>query len=357
MSGGEGMRRLDPELYRHPDERRARERLEKIPGFAKGMARLTEIGGGQAESRAEIASMIRIGPGVYPRLHDIWRAALARFGLEYSPLQVAPGLAEPWTLRGRDRPALILDQSLLEGLSETAMAAFLALRAGSIRLGHVPYLSAADLLRRLWDFSGLAAVPVAMLAWGLESWRHAALFSADRAAALSLGGPEAVADLLARLAGAGGSGWGGVTDPEALRLQGIEALSLENDWANSRWRRFAMAMNRQNHAALIRRLDLLSWFAGGAPACILAGGIPEPETGGAAEREEPGPALWGAFAGSPEDDCQGFDGQILPELTEAMEKGWSAMRQAGEAIWHSLDRAAEPSKRRFRPGDAGDKPA
>ena len=343
MSGEDWLRRTDPELYRHPDERRARERLEKIPGFAKGMTRLSEFGDGQAERRAEISSMIRVGPGVYPRLHELWRSALDRFGLEYSQLQTAPGLSHPWALHGRDRPTLILDCSLLESLSEPAMTALLAMRAGDIRLGHAPFLSAADLLRRLWDFSGLAAAPAAMLAWGLEGWRHAAMFSADRAAALSLGGPEATADFLAGLAGAGGSRWGGASDPESLRLQGIEAVSLENDWSNRRLHRFAMAMNRRNHAALIRRLDLLSWFAGGAPAKIMAGEIPEPETGGAAYRE-PGPALWGAFAGSPDDDGGEPGGHNPADLAEALGKGWNAMRQAGEAVWRHLG-LAEPFSR------------
>jgi hypothetical protein len=350
MSETAALGRIDPERYRHPDDRQALGRLEKIPGFAKGMATLAEILGGQAERRGDIASMIRVGTGVYPRLHDLWNATQKRFGLGNTPLHLAFRPDQPWSFQGGgEARILVLDQDWLETLPPAEMAALLAMRAGDIRLGNAGRLAATDALRRIQDFSGLAALPAAMLFWGLENWRRAAMFSSDRAAALSFGEAGPVADLLLRLAGAGGRAWGGIADPDAPRLQGLEAVSLERDWGNSLLRRFALAMNRQNNGALIRRLDILSWFAAGTPARILSGDPPEAETeAAAAEDDATGwegskPAFWGAFVGLPDDPREGRTdadpGQ--PNLAEAVEKGWSALREAGEALWRSLDPSAK----------------
>ncbi|MDR2390504.1 MAG: hypothetical protein LBE84_02330 [Planctomycetota bacterium] len=348
MNTRDSFRRIDPRLYRHPGETKARKSLERLPAFARGMAMLSDSAGGGAERRSDFASLIRVGPGVHPRLHDLWRDSLDRFGLDDSSLHLAFRPAQPWAFHNSDGPVLVLDASWLEILPHGEMAALLAMRAGDIRLGNAPWLAAIDLLRRLEDFSGLAAVPILALAWGLENWRRFAMFSSDRAAALSLGGTEQVAALLGRLAGiGGGSAWGGVAD-DAIRLQGVEALSLERDWANGAIRRFAMAMNRGNHGAIVRRLDLLSWFAGGIPDRLLAGEIVEPaaeESAAAGESaDETGPAFWGAFAGQ----AAATDGGIPAkgaDLAEAVEKGWAAFRQAGEALWHSLDPFGWPPDR------------
>jgi hypothetical protein len=336
MNADDSFRRIDIRLYRHPDETKARKNLERLPGFAKGMAMLSDNAGWRAERRSDLASLIRVGPGIHPRLHDLWRDTLDRFGLDNSPLHLAFRPPQPWAFHNNDGPILILDAAWLDILPHGEMAALLAMRAGDIRLGNVPWLATADLLRRVEDFSGLAAVPILALTWGLEHWRRFAMFSSDRAAALSLGGTCQVAALLSRLAGiGGGSAWGGVTEEDAIRLQGVEALSLERDWANGAFRRFPMAMNRWNHGALVRRLDILSWFDAGIPGRLLAGETVEPA---AEPASETGPAFWGAFAGP----ATGADGETSgkaggADLAEAIEKGWAAFRQAGEALWHSLD--------------------
>ena len=336
---------INPELYRHPGEREARNRLEKIPGFAKALEMMSEGAGAKAERQAEIASMVRVGPGVYPVLNDFWNDTQKLFGLQGIPLHIAFESPQPWTIRGgNDHPCLIIDGKWLDVLLEREMAALLAMQAGSIRLGNATYLAAADVLRWLSDFSGIAGAPAAMLSWGIENWRRQALFSADRAAALAQGDPEAVASLLTRLAGAGSLAWGGVSEPDRLRLQGIEALSLDKDWSNSRWRRFAMAMNRQNSVALIRRLDLLEWFADGDPAKILSGAKTDPDSpkpasdaGAKAGDADPGLAYWGEFAHN-QGGGEGCDNQRCPmtELMGMAEKGWNTFWKAGESFMKSL---------------------
>ncbi|MDR1534772.1 MAG: hypothetical protein LBU64_06695 [Planctomycetota bacterium] len=342
MSGNILFSHVNPELYRHPDERKAKARLDKIPGFARGAAKLAELAGGPAERRGVIASLARVGPGVYPRLHDLWNETLERFGLGSSPLYVSFAREQSWSLQDwGGLPALILDSDWLDLLTRDEMGVFLAMRAGDIRLGNARYLAAADYLRRLRDFSGLAAIPAFMWSWGLENWRRAAMFSADRAAALSLGDGERVAAFLAKLSGAGSLAWGSLSDPEALRLQGLEAISLEQDWSNHLARRFAMVMNRRRGGFLARRLDLLAWFAEGVPQKVLSGElrefVPDPSPAGEDERIDSGPAFWGAFAGAPGGDAAAEPGRSRPDLAGAIEKGWETFRQVGESLWHSLD--------------------
>lgn len=333
---------INPELYRHPGEREARERLQKLPGFAKALEMTAEGAGGRAERQAEISSMTRVGPGVYPVLHDLWLDILNRFGLNAVPLHIAFDFPQPWTIHGGDEdPRIILDQKWLDVLPEPEMSALLAQMAGSIRLGNASFIAYADFLRWLSDFSGIASAPAAVVSWGMENWRQYALFSADRAAALSMGDPEAVAALLERLAGAGSRSWGGISQPDNLRLQGIEALSLGRDWSKSRWRRFALAMNRQNNVSLTRRLDILDWFSAGDPARILSGEQTEPSAASQPSdpgiigdsATDPGLAFWGEFANSgAEDDECGKKSTSVGDLVELAEKGVNSFWKAGEAF-------------------------
>ena len=335
---------INVELYRHPGEREARARMEKIPGFAKALAMLTDNSGNKAERQAEIASMARVGPGVYPVLNDMWNDVQNLFGLSGVPVHIGWNCPQPWSLRGgNDSPGIVLDSGLLESLSENEMLALLGTQAGSIRLGNATLLAAADFMRWFIDYYGIAGAPAMLPAWGIENWRRQALFSADRAAALSQGDPEGVSALLCRLAGAGGKVWGGISKADDLRVQGLEALSHQSDWSNSRMRRFALAMNRQNNVALIRRIDLLDWFSGGAPARILSGEMTEPE---GAKRDmgadassgvvDPSLAYWGEFAGSGQEKEGADSSNRINEFKEMAEKGLSTFMKAGEAFWNTL---------------------
>lgn len=340
---------LNPELYRHPAEREARAKMEKVPGFRKALDLLTDNTGIKAERQAEIASMAHVGPGVHPVLNDMWNDIQNGFGLNGIPLHLAWNNPQPCSLRGgNDNPSVILDSRLLDDLPENEMFALLAMQAGSIRLGNATLLSASDFMRWFMDFYGIAGAPAALPAWGLENWRRQAMFSADRAAALLQGDAEAVSALLLRLGGAGGKGWGGVTKTDDLRVQGLEALSLESDWSNNRVRRFALAMNRQNTVALIRRVDLLDWFSGGAPGRILAGEMTEPESlkrdadAGAQSKDgvkDPSLAYWGEFAGCCDSEAEEKGGSANKAMTDLMDmanKGLSSFMKAGEAFWTTL---------------------
>lgn len=332
---------INPELYRHPGEVEARDRLLKLPGFSKALDLSKDGASGKAERQAEIASMARVGPGVYPVLDDMWSQIQGTFGINGVALHIAFEYPQPWSIRGgADNPSIVVDSRWLEVLQEREMAALLAMQAGGIRLGNANYFAYADFLRWLSDFSGIAGAPAAMVAWGMENWRRYALFSCDRAAALSMGDPEAVTALLERVAGAGSRSWGGISEPDNLRLQGIEAMSLNKDWSNSRWRRFAAAMNRQNNVALIRRLDLLDWFGGGDPARILAGEMTEPsavDSGSGQDKTDPGLAYWGEFANADteEDECAAAASPIA-ELMGMAEKGINSFWKAGESFLQSF---------------------
>lgn len=343
MTANVDFKYINPELYRHHGEKEARDRLKKLPGFNKAIDMMSDGMVGKAELQAEIASMIRVGPGVYPVLHDLWNDTLGQFGLSGVPLHIAFQYPQPWAIRGGDdSPVLVVDGRWLDVLQEKEMAALLAMQAGAIRLGNASYFAYADLLRWISDFSGIAGAPAAVISWGMENWRRYAMFSCDRAAALSMGDPEGVVALLERIAGAGGRSWGSVSQPDAIRLQGIEALSLDKDWSNSRWRRFAMAMNRQNSVALVRRLDLQDWFAGGDPARILSGEMTEPAAPGEAGKDgrtaDPGLAYWGEFANSQADadDCCKDSFGPVSELMGMAEKGINSFWKAGEAFLKSF---------------------
>jgi hypothetical protein len=336
------MQRIDPEIFRHPSEREAMARLEKIPKFHKILDIAAAHIGGKAERRAEIASMVRVSSGVYPRLAEMWRETLANFGLIDAPLHISFLDAVPWTLRGdEDHPRAILSSIMLDVVPEDEMAALLAMIAGGFRLGHAKYMAVGDFLRWMQDFSGIAGAPAVMLSWGFENWRRAAVFSADRAAALAVRDPRPVLSLLERLAGAKSKAWDGAGDAEHLRLQGLEAAAWQTDWRANRWQRLAMAMNRRNNAALVRRLDLAEWTARDHYRAVLDGEDigPGPDPDAAEDMVDPGLAFWGEFAAPRDDDDEALGGGLkdaAESLRDAAEQGVNSVLKAGEAFWKSF---------------------
>jgi hypothetical protein len=339
MSSAIEFRHVNPELYRHPLERVAKARIEMIPGYYKALDLITENVGFKMERQAEIASMAKVGSGVYGKLFDAWNNVQAAFGLADIPLHISFDSPVSWCIRGNnEHPVVIIDGKWLDILPEREMKALLAHQAGSVRLGNATYLAAADFFRTLASYSGIVGAPASVMTWGIESWRKYALYSADRAAALSVGDPDAMLALLARVSGGNIGAWGGISDPEQLRIQGIEATSLQQDRATTRLQRFAMVMSRQNHAGLIRRVDLSDWFAGGNPARILEGALTEPETPNAktesdasAQTDDPGLAFWGEFASASPDEGASCNSRCpMMDVFGMAEKGMSTFWKAGQ---------------------------
>ena len=336
---------INAELYRHPGERAARDKLEKVPGFKKILDMVTDNFRTKAERQAEIASMIRVGPGVYPVLAERWSDILDLFGLPAVPLHIAHNAPHPATIHGgNDHPVVLLDARLLDALPEREMETLLCMQAGSIRLGNATLIGAADMLRWFMDFYGIAGAPAVIPAWAMENYRRYALFSADRAAAMAQGDAEGVIALLQRLAGAGEKTWGGVTRPDDLRIQGLEAISTQADWSNNKMQRFALALNRTNNVSLIRRVDLLDWFGGGMPGRILSGAITDPASAEAADccSDDPSLAYWGEFAGGTPEGEKAKGGlaseipQAFNDLKDMAEKGVNTFFKAGEAFWNTF---------------------
>gem|GEM_PF-2299670 len=329
---------IDPALYRHPGENGALGRLEKAPGFARLIEFMADHAGGKAERMVETASMARVGPGVYPLLDELWNRTLAAFGTAGIPLHVSYRDRQTWVVRdGGAGPRAVIAAGLLDELPQAEMAALLAMLAGSVRLGNVPNLAAAEFLRRVQDLSGIAAAPAFALSWALENWRRYAAMSADRAAALHCG-PEAVQELLCRVSGAGSGAWGGVPDSRSLRLQGVEASARDKDWDTRRWNRFVAAMDRNNLAGILRSRDLADWVASGAIDKIQSGlaAVPEEEASDGTGAADSGLAFWGEFAhGAADLDEPGRAGWT-PDIREAAEKGIQAFFKAGEAFFRAL---------------------
>ena len=329
---------IDPALYRHPGERGALGILEKAPGFSAFLKLMSDHGGSRAERMVEVASLVRVGPGVYPRLDELWTGTSAAFGVGAIPLHISGRERHSWTVRGGNSgPRAIISADLLDELPHSEMAVLLAMLAGSVRLGNVPNLSAVEFLRRVQDYSGLVGAPALVLSWSFENWRRYAVMSADRAASLHCG-VESVQQFLARISGAGRRSWGGVPDYGRLRIQGVEASSRDKDWDNRSWSRFTAAMNRQNHAGLLRGLDLSEWAATGALDRIKSGGQTMPEDAAADEDPpaDPGLAFWGEFApGLADVEEQGWRDKAS-DLREAAEKGVQSFIRAGEAFFRNL---------------------
>lgn len=199
---------------------------------------------------AEVRSAARpVGPVHYPRVHRAAQLAAERLHLPATPpvLVLSDLDLRSFTLAWR-RSEIVVTEGLIEKLGDLELRAALAHEMGRIRGGRsrLVALIAEPLRARLVHPVLLGCFALAWL--GLRPWDRAAQLSADRAAAIAVGGAEPVA------------GWLNLTlehSTEALDPELRHYLTFGADHFD---RVYAEAELRQSHPTIARRVIELARF-------------------------------------------------------------------------------------------------
>lgn len=188
--------------YIHPEDKAALENLKSIPLFPTVLKTFMNVFHEQQIHGLNMAQKIRLGPNQLPEIYNYLPPICKGLGIQEPEfyLEMSP---QPNAYTFGDTKAFItVTSGLLEYLEEDEIQAVIAHECGHIACRHVLFHTMAQMLIKfgMKIFGPLApvALPVklALLAWSRKSE-----LSADRAAALYMGGSDAVVETMIRLSG------------------------------------------------------------------------------------------------------------------------------------------------------------
>jgi Zn-dependent protease with chaperone function len=249
-----------PDDFTHPEDRAALEKLHAIPLFPACVKAFMKFLPERQLHGLNMASKIRLGPKQLPKIFDHLPPACKtlsipepEFYLEMNPVPNA------YTY-GDQRVFVTATSGLIESLDEQEIYAVVAHECGHIACQHVLYRTMAMMLleigERIFGPLSLLSVPVQI---GLLYWFRRSELSADRAAAVVMGGAVPVVNTIIRLAGGPKSITGDV-DVELYMAQSRAYDKLmESGWDSLLQ---SLIAARQTHPFLsVRAREITRWCA------------------------------------------------------------------------------------------------
>jgi Zn-dependent protease with chaperone function len=225
--------KISPRDFIHSEDLAAQENLKSIPLFAQCVKAFMNVMPERLQYGLNMAQKIRLGPKQLPKIYN-----------HLPPIAAALGIAEPeFYLEMDDRPNaytfgdtrvfITVTSGLIQSMEEDELRAVIAHECGHIACQHVLYHTVAQMLIQ---YGPQIFGPLAMLSTPVNAalfyWVRRSELSADRAAAVVMGGSEAVVDTMIRLAGGPKS----ITQDVdvALYLEQAQAYDklLESEWDN-----------------------------------------------------------------------------------------------------------------------------
>jgi len=245
--------------YVHPEDRAAFEQLRSIPLFPAAVKAFMKVLPERVVHGMSMAQKIRLGPDQLPELYDLLPPVCETLGIAepeyYLEMDPAPNA---YAQGGAERAFVTITSGLVESMEEDELQAVVAHECGHIACQHVMYHTMAQLLLRFGSsiFGPVAAVSMP-LQLGLLYWYRRSELSADRAAAVYMGGAQPVVDTMLRLAGGPKRITAGVNVERYLEQ--AEAFSKLQE---SEWDKILMGLQlmNQNHPFLaVRSREILAW--------------------------------------------------------------------------------------------------
>jgi Zn-dependent protease with chaperone function len=257
-----GYEGISAKAYEHPADRAATAALHSIPLMDQVVKRLCDLGHERRLRQVLLGNAVRAGDDQLTDLWDNYRACVRVLDLDTTPeLYVTQTpLVNAMTVGARN-PVVIVASSLAGSYEPIEVRAVLAHEAGHVLSEHYTYTTAlviiSEVVRGALPRSLLAGLPIRALYLALLEWSRMAELSSDRAAALVLGDPMAVCQMLMRTAGGALPGM----NLDAFIRQATE-YEDEND-LYARHARFREEIGRTHPFAVRRVRQLVRWVSDG----------------------------------------------------------------------------------------------
>lgn len=261
---------ISSKTWEHPADRAALAALRKVPGLDTVLQKLVGVTTERSIRLITLASAVRVSTNQFPKLHRIHREACDLFDLKEGPeLYVSQSPFLNAGAIGVEKPFIVLNSSLVDGLSEEEVLYVLGHELGHCMSGHVLYKT---LLQLLIKFTTLAfSVPLggaSLLAiiLALKEWDRKSELSADRAGLLTVQDPQVCYTALMKLAG------GSRTSEMDINEFFVQAAEYERGGGVLDSVYKLLNLVGQTHPFPVLRLtELKTWVDAGAYGKILGG--------------------------------------------------------------------------------------
>lgn len=300
------MRAVNPRDYYHPQDQKALQELQQIPGFSAAMKAFMKLFSERMIQGINMSNKVRMGPGQLPELYALLPPICSVLGIDEPEfyLELNP-VANAYTM-GDSIISVTVTSGLVELMNEKQLSAVLAHECGHIACRHVLYHTMADMLLGM----GNSILGGNLITTGLQlaffHWQRCSELSCDRAAAIYMDGYETVAEVMALLASGSRELAGKISMEEYMG----QAAAYRNFMEDSGWNKMLQyyALMNQNHPFLsVRALQVSEWCGTKAFQDIMDYKY---------ERE-------------PKQIAQA---DICPGCGKPVEKGWSFCRSCGRRL-------------------------
>ncbi|QIX27714.1 M48 family metallopeptidase [Nocardioides sp. JQ2195] len=264
---------ISSRAWEHPADQGALVALRKLKGFDFLLRKMTGMFNERAFRLRFLGSAVRVDERQFADLHRLLTEAAAVLDVRELPeLYVANSPLWNAVTVGIDKPFIVLNSALVNGLDEDELRFVLGHELGHAASGHALYRT---LLLWLMQVSGaLSWLPIGNLGLraivaALTEWQRKSELSADRAGLLSTQDPAAALRVNMKTASGGNLAQ---LDSTAFLAQGSE-YEASGDLRDSLLK--LMLLEASTHPfPVVRAHELRRWVDGGDYVAILGGAYP-----------------------------------------------------------------------------------
>jgi Zn-dependent protease with chaperone function len=265
---------ISSRAWEHPADRGALVALRQLKGFDLLLRKLSGLVNERAFRLQFLGSAIRVDERQFPRVHRLYTEAGTTLDVHRLPeLFVINSPLWNATTIGMDKPFIVLDSGLLNGLDDEEIRFILGHELGHAQSGHALYQSLLLWLMRLTgalNWLPIGALGLRAIVAALHEWSRKAELSGDRAGLLAVQDPAVALRVQMKLASGGQLA---ELDTTAFLAQGSEYES-SGDLRDSLLK--LLLLEAQSHPlAVVRAHELRRWVDDGEYTAIVSGTYPK----------------------------------------------------------------------------------
>ena len=265
---------ISSRAWEHPADRGALVALRQLRGFDYVLRKLSGLINERAFRLQFLGSAIRVDERQFPRIHRLYAEAATTLDVRELPELFVTNFPI-WNAStvGMDKPFIVLNSALLQGLDDEETRFVLGHELGHAQSGHALYQSLLFWLMRLTgavQWMPLGALGLRAIVAALHEWSRKAELSGDRAGLLAVQDPAVALRVQMKMASGGDLSQ---LDTTAFLAQGTEYESA-GDLRDSVLK--LLLLEAQSHPlAVVRAHELRRWVDEGEYTAIVSGNYPK----------------------------------------------------------------------------------
>jgi Zn-dependent protease with chaperone function len=261
---------ISSRAWEHPADRGALVALRQLRGFDYVLRKLSGLINERAFRLQFLGSAIRVDERQFPRVHRLYTEAATTLDVRELPeLYITNFPLWNATTIGMDKPFIVLNSALLDGLDEEETRFVLGHELGHAQSGHALYQSLLFWLMRLTgalSWLPIGALGLRAIIAGLHEWSRKAELSGDRAGLLAVQDPAVALRVQMKMASGGKLE---ELDTTAFLAQGTEYESA-GDLRDSVLKLLLLEA-RSHPLNVVRAHELRRWVDDGDYTAIVSG--------------------------------------------------------------------------------------